>query len=314
MKCHASAHPARLAEVQARSFTQGRLEPALHYAGPRQALRWQAVHRAHAPAGRGVGLEPYVEAMQAAGQGAGSRGWWVALGCGGGGKEAAALAKMEPAGLVAVDVSPTLVWSAQEAWRAVRPELEVRGLVADLEAASAWVPGLEAWTGAAPRVVTFFGVLPNMEPERAQAALSPLVREEDFLVLGANLAPGADGPSGAARVLGQYANAETEHWLAAAMEDADVPRATWEVEWEVAEAGGWARIRAWARFTRPATAQWEGGMRRFAAGERVELFFSNRPTAAQVRAWLEAGGWEVVSEWLATNGEEGTWLARRKRF
>jgi hypothetical protein len=54
-------------------------------------------------------------------------------------------------------------------------------------------------------------------------------------------------------------------------------------------------------------------MRRFAPGERVELFFSNRPTAAQVRGWLERGGWRVAGEWLAADGEEGTWLARRNR-
>jgi len=308
----ASAHPARLEESRARSFQCGALEHGLHYAGPVQSLRWLEVHRCHAPAGRGAGLDGYGDALQAACREAGGAPWVVSLGCGGGGKEAAFLARSgaTPSGAVAVDTSPTLVWTALEAWQAARSGLAFHGLAADLAASARWAPGLDAWTGATPRVFTFFGLLPNWEPAAAKDALRPLLRAGDILVLGANLAPDAGGTSGAVRVLPQYNNPETVHWLSAALEDAGIPPACWTPEWSLAEASGWARIEARARFTAPAEARWPGGSRRFSPGDGLRLFFSNRPAAAQVRRWIEEGVGRIRAEWLDENREEGRWMVR----
>lgn len=298
--------------MRASSFQVGALEHALHYAGPRQSLRWLEVHHRHAPAGRGVGLDGYAAALEAACRLSTAAPWLVSLGCGSGGKEAAFLGVTSAAlaGAVAVDASPTLVWTALEFWQAARPGLCCQGLVADLDASADWAAGLAAWTGSGPRVFAFFGLLPNLEPGRARAILRPLLRSGDILVLGANLASGSGGLAEAERILPQYNNSETLYWLSAALEDADIPAAAWTPEWAVAERDGWARIEVYARFCADAEGRWLGGSRHFGLGERLRLFFSNRPSASQVRSWIREDLGEIAGEWLDENGEEGRWVIR----
>src|SRR5439155_9989417 len=94
-----------------------------------------------------------------------------------------------------VDVSLPMVLTAREAAREVVDE--PRGLVCDLALAEDLPEYFDRETpeGAA-RISTFFGMMPNFEPQRILPRLSGLVRKEDLLLMSANLAPGADYGAG----------------------------------------------------------------------------------------------------------------------
>lgn len=65
--------------------------------------------------------------------------------------------------------------------------------------------------GHMPRVLTLLGFLPQTPPEDAIPMVLPLLRPEDVLLIGANLAPGK--PLDLAHIAPQYDNELTHHWL-----------------------------------------------------------------------------------------------------
>lgn len=300
----------------ARSLDTRTMDHGFHYASPRQALRWLAIHRRYSPAVQDAGVvETVTDALLTAARAAGPEAWVVSLGCGGGNKEAALLRALRPAcpaGAVACDVSPSLVWSALDAWREAAPGLPVQGLVADVGSAGDLEATLAGWTGKSPRVFTWLGMLPNFESGEALPGVAALLRAGDRLVVSANLAPGPDLRAGCLRVLPQYDNPETAHWLRAVLEDLEVPREAFRVEFalEVPE-GGPGRIEAGAVFSQAVEVAWAGRRWRFAPGDRLRLFFSLRHTPALVEAQLRALGLEVEHAAVAASGEEGVWTAVR---
>jgi uncharacterized SAM-dependent methyltransferase len=313
MYFHPSVHPRRTEEMLVASFKNRRMEHGFHYASPRQALRWLEVHRRHSPAaGGGPAAGIYPASMRAAAAEVGAGAWLVSLGCGGGGKERAWVEAGGLSGAVACDVSPALVWTARDAWKQAAPELEVRGVVADVRAVADLAPLWDGWTGMRPRVFTFFGMMPNFEPDEALPGLVAGLRAEDVLLLSANLAPGFDPWEGCTHVLPQYANAETEHWLRAVLDDLDVPREVFDVEFLVRECRGIHRIEATAVFRAPGTVAAGGASWAFQPGERLRLFFSQRPTLAQVRAQCADLKLRVLGEWVAPDGQEAVWMLRRE--
>ena len=64
-----------------------------------------------------------------------------------------------------------------------------------------------------PSLVTFFGMIPNFEPQEILPKLAALIRPKDFLLFSANLAPGSDYAAGIREVLPQYDNPQTRDWL-----------------------------------------------------------------------------------------------------
>src|SRR5271157_5228223 len=62
-------------------------------------------------------------------------------------------------------------------------------------------------------LVTFFGMIPNFEPEQILPKLASLVRPKDFLLFSANLAPGINYAAGVKKILPQYDNDLTRDWL-----------------------------------------------------------------------------------------------------
>ena len=63
------------------------------------------------------------------------------------------------------------------------------------------------------RLISFFGMIPNFEPQVILPRLAALVRPTDFLLFSANLAPGHDYARGVQRILPLYDNALTRDWF-----------------------------------------------------------------------------------------------------
>ena len=108
------------------------------------------------------------------------------------------------------DVSAAMVLIARQTALAVLPEKNCFPFVCDLATADD-LPNMfldSRFTTHDPvDSVTFFGMIPNFEPQEILPKLASLVRPKDFLLFSANLAPGNNYAAGMKKILPQYDNA-----------------------------------------------------------------------------------------------------------
>ena len=115
----------------------------------------------------------------------------IGLGCGGGQKDTRLLKLLKTRGrevfYTPCDVSTAMVLVARRTALAVVPEKNCFPFVCDLATAQD-LPDLLATRH--PSLITFFGMIPNFEPQIILPRLASLVRPKDWLLFSANLAPG----------------------------------------------------------------------------------------------------------------------------
>ena len=309
---HVAIHPSQFPDqVRAdllKSLRTREIQHKFHYDSYKQAQKWLAVHEAHSPARNDSGCAAVYDAAFR----------WVAgkfqkktdicvigLGCGGGQKDAALLKRFKAAGkrsmYSAVDVSLPLVITAR--LRASRFAESTTGLVCDLEMADGIRDQL---CSAAQRVFTFFGMIPNSEPEVILPRLRKLLRRGDVVLMSANLAPGADYKAGLKRVLPQYDNPETVDWLLTFLYDLGVERGDGKMGFSIEQAAAeLLRIRADFEFRRPRLVKLGQESVQFGAGERVRLFYSYRYTPERFKSVLASFNFKIAEQWITPSGEEG---------
>ncbi len=316
---HPSLHPASLAEDRRRALREACVPARLHYVTDRQAERWLRVHEAHSPARGDAATQNMYRASfehlaQLLGEGASVQ--LLGYGCGGGHKDAqlarTLAGRVRHLGFDALDVSPALVRIAAEAVVQATGATKVRRLAVDLENAD----DLGAWAEAGRpargvRVVAAFGMVPNMAADALIDRLVGLLAKGDMLALSANLyRPGVEGHDLAA-ILPQYDNAETRAWLATWLQELDLPVTGEDLRFHLEE-GDPARIRAEVTFAADIEGRLEGEPVSFRAGDRLDLFFSNRFTAGGLARRLSARGLAIVHQGASSSGEEGIWLAKKE--
>ncbi len=166
----------------------------------------------------------------------------------------------------------------------------------------------------ATRLVTFFGMLPNFEPEKVLPRLAALVRPGDLLLCSANLAPGSNYQEGVARVLPLYDNRLTREWLLVFLSDLGVDShdgtTTFRIE-EHPPGSGLLRIAALFQFVRRTDIRIDSHTFTFQPTDGLRLFFSYRHTPELVERLFAAHGLPVSARWISPCGEEGVFLARR---
>lgn len=120
----------------------------------------------------------------------------VGLGCGGGQKDARLLRLLRGPGrelsYTPSDVSVAMTLVARTAALAVISADAIHPLVYDLASADDLRATLDAQSRPGPRLVTFFGMIPNFEPRLILSRLADALRPDDWLLFSANLAPGPD--------------------------------------------------------------------------------------------------------------------------
>ena len=166
----------------------------------------------------------------------------------------------------------------------------------------------------AARLVTFFGMVPNFEPQVILPRLAGLLRPGDYLLFSANLAPGPDYAAGVQRMLPLYDNALTRDWLMTFLLDLGVAADDGKLSFTVEDDPNGSelkRVAAYFRFVRPREIQVDTECLQFPAGESIRLFFSWRHTPALVRRLLSQHGLRVLDEWITQSGEEGVFLVSR---
>jgi L-histidine Nalpha-methyltransferase len=315
---HVAIHPSQFPDqVRAdllKSLRARAIQHKFHYESYKQAQKWLAVHEAHSPARNDSGCAAvYDEAFRwAAGKFQRADVCVIGLGCGGGHKDAALLGCLKTAGIrpvySAVDVSLSLVIMAR--LRAAGFAESTTGLVCDLEMADGIQDQL-CGCRAAQRVLTFFGMIPNSEPDVILPRLRKLLRRGDVLLMSANLAPGADYAAGVKRVLPQYDNAQTADWLLTFLYDVGVEPGDGKIDFSI-EQGAADLLRIWAdfEFQRARTVKLGDETVQFAAGERVRLFYSYRYTPERLKSVLAKFDFTISEQWITPSEEEGVFAVQ----
>ncbi|HSY18597.1 MAG TPA: L-histidine N(alpha)-methyltransferase [Candidatus Acidoferrales bacterium] len=317
VRIHASQFPTNVQRDLLASLRTRRVNHKFHYDSVKQTRKWLALHEAHSPARYDDDCRStYDHAFtETAGKIKSKSVHVIGLGCGGGKKDSRLLALLQKRGksvfYTPSDVSTAMVLVARQAALKVLPEKNCFPFVCDLATANN-LPAVLATRH--PSVVTFFGMIPNFEPQIILPRLARLVRPKDHLLFSANLAPGDNYAAGIRRILPQYDNPLTGDWLTAFLSDLGVEKRDGKLIFTI-EPGGLnlQRIVAKFHFARACRVEAGGQVFKFLPGESIRLFFSYRYTPERVHKTLLRHGLEVCQQWISASEEEGIFLCRSLR-
>jgi len=315
---HPSQSPEMLRRDLLASLRARQVNHKFLYDGFKQTQKWLALHEACSPARNDPDcVNTYADAFRvAADRAAALQVHVIGLGCGGGQKDVALLRCLRQKGkkvrYTPCDVSLAMVLSARQSAIEILNSNDCLPLVCDLLTADdlAEVLRVQSQVDAA-RLVTFFGLIPNFEPQIILPRLARVLLPHDGLLLSANLAPGNDYAAGMDRIRSLYDNALTRDWLMAFLLDLGVERDDGELGFTVQDcpgATGLKRIEANYQFRQSRRVRVFGDELEFQAGENLRVFFSYRHTPDQVRALLKQQGLAVIDQWIARSEEEGVFL------
>ena len=316
---HSSQFPANVRRELLHSLRARQVNHKFHYDTYKQAQKWLALHEAYSPSR----TDPACQAMYdssfaaAAARARAAEVQVIGLGCGGGQKDARLLRLLAGQGKKVsyrpCDVSLALALTARQAAREAAGDLPCDPLICDLALADDLPEVFAPPGGGGPaRLLTFFGMIPNFEPELILPRLAGLVRGGDWLLLSANLAPGPDYAAGMRRILPGYDNALTRDWLTLFLFDLGFAPEDGAARFAVEDAaGGFKRVAADFHLTRLRALAVDGEDFEFGAGEEIRLFFSYRYTPDRISALLQLHHLEAREQWVAPSGEEGVFLCQR---
>jgi uncharacterized SAM-dependent methyltransferase len=318
-----TVHPSQFPEQVRRDLLQSlrsrQVNHKFHYDSLKQTQKWLALHQAYSPSRTDADCAAtYDRSFEAAAKGIDARQvHLVGLGCGGGQKDARLLRLLRDSGkdvfYTPSDVSMAMVLVAREAALAIIPENRCSPLVCDLATADD-LPNLLNQNLPSPHsacLFSFFGMIPNFEPELILPRLASLLRPGDRLLFSANLAPGPDYAAGMRRILPLYDNVPTRDWLMTFLIDLGVEQTEGDLRFIIEDdpaGSGLKRVAARFYFSRPKEIRVDAERFEFRPGESIRLFFSYRHTAALVRDLLGRHGLCVLDQWIAKSEEEGVFL------
>ena len=319
VRIHASQFPENVRQDLIASLRSRRVNHKFHYDSVKQTQKWLALHQAYSPTRTDVDCQAvYEQGFQAAAARIKSpRTHVIGLGCGGGQKDTRLLKRLKTRGrevfYTPCDVSPAMVLVARQTALAVVPEKNCFPFVCDLATADDLPAAFDSrFTRHVSRIITFFGMIPNFEPQIILPKLASLVRPRDFLLFSANLAPGKNYSAGMAKILPQYDNPLTRDWLLTFLLDLGIGRSDWDLSFSIeGRTSGLKRVVAVFHFNRRCRVEVENAAFNFRAGETFRLFFSYRYTPDRVGKILARHGLEVCDQWIAPSEEEGVFLVRR---
>jgi uncharacterized SAM-dependent methyltransferase len=342
---HASQFPENVRRDLLASLRTRHVNHKFHYDSVKQTQKWLALHQAYSPTRNDTDCRAiYEKGFKAAADQIKAKSVHViGLGCGGGQKDTRLLKLLKPGGreifYTPCDVSIAMVLTARQTALAVLLEKNCFPLVCDLATAD----GLsDILVTRHPSLVTFFGMIPNFEPQIILPKLASLVRPKDFLLFSANLAPGNNYAAGVKKVLPQYDNPLTRDWLMTFLLDLGVERNDGKLRFKIETCSSrreeapasrpisaktkqriltssptmdeveLKRVVADFHFTRRCRVEVESVLFNFRAGETIRLFFSYRYTPEHVQKILARHGLEVCEQWIAKSEEEGIFLCRKR--
>lgn len=302
------------------SLRENRIDPKFLYVTPRQTELWRQVFLKHSP----IHANPefariYRDAFARTSALFKNRKIvLVGLGCGTGLKELELYTTLAANGseilFSAIDVSRDLV--EESAGKLIRAGAgHRRSLVSDLGRSDYLQSWLDDWGNDLPRIVTFFGLVPNFSPSSVKRILRAVLRPGDVLLASAHLAPvqseREEEISTAMKVLlPQYDNPETIAWLNAAVQAWDLER---QVESPKIGIGEMEGIPAFLGSAKWKTAEpFEKWGHRFSPDreEPLRLFFSLRYTPVRFENILRREGFDMDLLSITPCRQEAIWCIR----
>jgi L-histidine N-alpha-methyltransferase len=319
---HPSQFPDAVGRDLLESLRSRQVNHKFLYDSVKQTQKWLALHQAYSPSRTDVDCAAIYDSsfVAAAKQIEGKSVYLIGLGCGGGQKDTRLLRLLRQAGkrvsYTPSDVSVAMVLVARQAALAIVSDADCHPLVCDLATADDLANAIASPTNPdAARLITFFGMIPNFEPQLILPRLASLLRPNDYLLFSANLAPGHDYAAGVKQILPLYDNALTCDWLMTFLFDLGVEAGDGGLNFVIEDdpvGSGLKRIAAYFRFTRSRVIKVEEEPFAFRAGESIRLFFSYRHTPELSASLLSGHGIQVLDQWIAKSGEEGVFLCRRQ--
>jgi L-histidine Nalpha-methyltransferase len=313
---HPSQFPENIRRDLLASLRARKINHKFHYDSVKQTQKWLALHQAYSPSRNDLDCaatydRAFAEATQ---QIKSKRVHVIGLGCGGGQKDTRLLKLLKACGketfYTPCDVSSAMVLVARQTALTALPEKNCFPFVCDL-ATTDDLPAMLATRH--PSLVTFFGMIPNFEPQEILPKLASLVRPKDFLLFSANLAPDKNYAAGMEKILPQYENAPTRDWLLTFLLDLGVGKNDGKLKFTIEDGGlGLKGIVARFHFTNARRIETGSDAFVFKPGNSIQLFFSYRFTPERVQKVLAKHGLKVCNEWITKSEEEGVFLCRRK--
>lgn len=321
---HPSQFPAAVRRDLLTSLRTRRINHKFHYESFKQTQKWLALHEAYSPARADENcLDTYEKSFVETIARLKSRlVHLIGLGCGGGQKDAQLLRLLKGDGskvfYTPSDVSVPVVLVAQQTVASLLDAKNIFPSVCDLTQLKTNERFFNRnETTDCSRLITFFGMLPNFEPQIILPKLAGLLRADDHLLLSANLAPGRNYQKGVEKILPLYDNELTRDWLQAFLWDLGLKPADGRLWFSIQDfqvsrvkvkcvAADFVFLRR-CRITLPEE-QFE-----FRRGLSLRLLYSFRHTPEQVEKLLAVHGVRVVDRWITFSGEEGVFLCRKIR-
>jgi uncharacterized SAM-dependent methyltransferase len=319
VRVHPSQFPESIRHDLLRSLRTRRVNHKFHYDSVKQTQKWLALHQAYSPTRNDADCQRiYQQSFAVATTAIKTKTVHVVgLGCGGGRKDTQLLRRLKAGGkevcYTPCDVSAAMVLTARQTALAVLPENKCFPLVCDLVTTDNLSAVLQSRImNHESRIITFFGMIPNFEPQEVMPKLASLLGRKDHLLFSANLAPGADYSAGMKEILPQYDNPLTRDWLMAFLLDLGVEQRDGDLRFVLEEGRlGLKRVVAGFYFNRPRRIAIEGGQFAFRRGQNIRLFFSYRYTPERVSRLLAGYQLAVCDRWIAKSEEEGVFLVHR---
>ena len=319
---HESQFPENVRRDLLQSLRSRQVNHKFHYDSHKQTQQWLKLHQAYSPSRTDSDCARIYDASFSA---VASRSMQknlrlIGLGCGGGQKDTRLLRLLQDAGksvsYTPCDFSVAMVLVAHRAATAQISHEHCHPFVCDLLTAEHLtnIPAFETDSDTS-RIITFFGMIPNFEPQIILPKLATLLRPEDYLLFSANLSPGSDYAGGTARILPLYDNPLTRDWLMSFLLDLGVLAADGTLRFTVEDCpvgSGLKRIAAYFHFSRPRQIVIDDESFDFQPGESIRLFFSYRHTPEKIKTLLDQRDIAVQEQWVTASQEEGVFLCRRK--
>jgi L-histidine Nalpha-methyltransferase len=317
---HSSQFPANVRRDLLDSLRKRQINHKFHYDSIKQTQKWLELHRQFSPSRHDADCAAiYDRSFESVShRGPADRIHVIGLGCGGGQKDSRLLNRWQSRGAevfyTPTDVSTAMVLVASQTASAMVSAEHCFPFVCDLASAGDLASCFERpGVGGCSRVITFFGMIPNFEPQAILPKLASLIRPGDSLLFSANLASDAVLADGLRAILPQYDNRPTREWLTAFLLDLGVEPGDGELRFKVeADETGLRRIVANYDFVRTRNIRVDSEQFEFQAGNSVRLFFSYRYTAALVESLLDRYGLQVHDRWIAASNQEGVFLCSRR--
>jgi len=313
---HSSQFPENVQRDLLQSLRAHRIDPKFHYITYKQSQKWLALHETWSPSRIDADCAALYDRgfLAAAGALHSSRVRLIGLGCGGGQKDARLLGALTGQGrqlsYTPCDISLALVLTSSRAAQTAVPGIRCQPLVCDLAGAVDLPEVLHHQEDASTvHLITFFGMIPNFEPEVILPRLAALLRPGDLLLVSANLAPGPDYAAGVQRVLPGYDNPQTRDWLLTFLHDLGVEPGDGSVQFSIEDSpSALKRIVADFCFARRRILSVYGERFEFREGDKVRLFFSYRYTPGLIGSLLSEHKLSILGQWITSSGEEGVFL------